>query len=94
MGRQRSGAWRIATAWEARPAWQALPPGDRAVLESQLAGIAATLGMRQWVSDDEADEEFSLRASGYEVTYRLEPSTRTLWVKGVSPLRPGGAPRA
>ncbi|QSQ22504.1 hypothetical protein JY651_46590 [Pyxidicoccus parkwayensis] len=94
MGQRRSGAWRIATAWEARAAWQALAPGDRAVLEALLAGIASTLGLRQWVSEEEAEEEFSLRAPGHEVTYRLEPSTRVLWVTGVNPLRPGGVPRA
>lgn len=93
MGRQRNGAWRVAIAWEARAAWEALSPGDRAMLDSLLAGIAATVGLRQWVSDEEAAEAFELRASGYEVTYRLEPGTRVLWVTGVSPLRPGGRPR-
>lgn len=94
MGRQRGGAWRVATAWEARAAWQALSLAERAVLDSLLAGVAVTLGLRQWVSDEEAAETFELRASGHEVTYRLEPSTRVLWVTGVSPLRPGGPPRA
>lgn len=94
MSRLRSGAWRVATAWQVRAAWQALPAGDRAVLESLLAGIAGTVGLRQYVSDEEAAEEFSLSAAGHEVTYRLEPSTRMLWVTGVSPLRPGGTPRA
>ena len=36
----------------------ALAPGDRAVLDSFLAGIAATVGLRQSVSDEEAAEEF------------------------------------
>lgn len=93
MGRHRGGAWRVATAWEARAAWLALAPADRAALDSLLAGVATTVGLRQWVSDDEAAEEFELRGAGHEVTYRLEPSTRVLWVTGVSPLRPGGPPR-
>jgi hypothetical protein len=64
------------------------------MLDSLLAGIAATVGLRQWVSDEEAAETFELRASGYAVTYRLEPDSRMLWVTGVSSLRSGGPPRA
>ncbi|MFP2907039.1 hypothetical protein ACLESD_18730 [Pyxidicoccus sp. 3LFB2] len=94
MGRQRGGAWRVATALEARAAWAALPAGDRALLESLLAGVAATLGLRQWVSEEEAEETFELKASGYHVDYRLEPDTRMLWVTAVRPLRAGGRPPA
>jgi hypothetical protein len=89
MGRQRGGAWRVATAWEARAAWSTLPAGDRAMLDSMLGGIASTLGLRQWVSEEEADESFELKAAGYAVSYRLEPETRVLWVTGVRPLRAG-----
>ncbi|WP_164017526.1 hypothetical protein [Pyxidicoccus trucidator] len=94
MGRRRSGAWRVATAWETRAAWSALPAGDRALLDSLLRGVAATLGLRQWVSEEEAEETFALKAVGYHVDYRLEPASQTLWVTAVHPLRAGGKPPA
>ncbi len=92
MGRQRGGAWRVATDWEARAAWAALPVGERALLDAALGGLATTLGLRQWVSEEEAEETFELRAVGYAVKYRLEPATRVLWVTDVHLLHPGGEP--
>lgn len=93
-GRQLGGAWRVATAWEARAAWEALPVGDRAMLDSLLRELAATVGLRQWVSEAEAEESFELKAVGYAVAYRLEPATRLLCVTAVRPLRAGSKPPA
>jgi len=92
MGRQQSGAWRVATAWEVRAAWSAMPAGERAVLDSLLGGIAITVGLRHWVSEEEAEETFELKSAGYEVSYRLEPATRVVWVTAVRPLRADGEP--
>jgi mRNA-degrading endonuclease RelE of RelBE toxin-antitoxin system len=78
-----TGAYRLTFTPEARRQWSALPADGRTALQRALEDLAWTVGLRQWVSEGEAQELFSLRAGPHEVTYRLDPQTRTLVVEGV-----------
>jgi hypothetical protein len=80
----------VAVSVEARPQWGQLPIAARAVVERTLGEVAKTVGLRQWVSDEEAQESFDLQAADHVVTYRLDPQTRALLVTGLSPPRRGG----
>lgn len=77
------GAYRIAASTETQPQWAQLTLVERSLIEQDLEDIAWTVGLRQWVSEDEAEEPFELLAAGYRVNYRLEPHSRTLRITGL-----------
>ncbi len=83
MSTHTTGAYRLLFTPEARRQWSALPNESRTALQRALEELAWTVGLRQWVSEGEAQELFSLRTGPHEVTYRLDPQARTLVVEGV-----------
>jgi hypothetical protein len=83
-GRTARGAYRVAPSREAQSQWTQLALLERGLIEEHLEDIAWTVGLRQWVSEEEADEPFELLVAGYKVTYRLEPHARTLRVTGLT----------
>lgn len=76
-------AYRLVFAPEVRQQWQQLPQRNRASMERTLTQLAWAVGQRQWVGEQEADEQFCLFSGPYELNYYLEPSKRTLVVRGV-----------
>ena len=75
------GAYRLHFTPEAREQWLRLLPRQRRSVERALARLSGTVGLRQWVSPLEAQEEFQARFSHVIVSYELDPALRTLLVK-------------
>ncbi len=83
MNRSGGMAYRLVIAPEFRRQWEQVPSRHRTPLHRALEDVARTVGHRQWVSEDEAEELFSLTSGPYELHYRLEPGLRVLTVTGL-----------
>ncbi|NMO17847.1 hypothetical protein HPC49_24505 [Pyxidicoccus fallax] len=75
------GPYRLTYTPEAREQCLRLPSRQRRTVERALARLAGTVGLRQWVSPVEAQEEFQVCFSQTLITYELDPALRSLVVK-------------
>lgn len=75
------GSYRLVYSFEAREQCLRLPPRQRRSVERALARLAGTVGLRQWVSPLEAQEEFQVCVSNLIVSYELDPALRSMVVK-------------
>lgn len=82
MSADRGGppAYQLVLMPEVQQAWAKLPPDSLRALRRELEELARTVGLRQWVSEAEAQEAFSLHVGAYELLYTLDPESRTLRV--------------
>lgn len=53
---------------------------ERTTLDRELKELARLAGLRQWLSPEECQESIRFSVGRYEVTYHLEPGTRTVRV--------------
>ena len=80
-------AYQIVLAPEVQQAWAKLPAEALRALRRELEDLARMVGLRQWVSEAEAQEAFSLRVGPYELVYTLDPASRTLRVGRLTSTR-------
>lgn len=83
--RSSAGSYRLVFTPEARERWQQLPSRERRSVDRTLAKLAFMVGLRQWVSPLEMQEEFQVQVASSLVTYELDASGRTLVVKRLEP---------
>ncbi|MFP2926009.1 hypothetical protein ACLESO_12470 [Pyxidicoccus sp. 3LG] len=81
--RPTSSPYRLVFTFEAREQCLRLPSRHRQSVERTLARLARTVGLRQWVSPSEAQEEFQVHVAAAIVSYELDPNLRALMVKRV-----------
>jgi len=82
MGRS-GGLYRVLFTPEAQGQLTQLDRRERTTLERELKELALLAGLRQWLSSEEGQEPLRFLMGRCEVTYHLEPGTRTLRVSSL-----------